>query len=238
MKCYYGTMRRLVVASLLVLGAGACDKIISSDVATIAFDLPPRHYTFNASMAGVPSALAQEVPCGAPPVMDCCNPTPPLPAPDCSANPITCEQNENGTNVCMAQATISQSQMMNLGMEVSQLSGLTGVVTISIKRIGYQVNSNTLDVDLPDVSLYLAPAGVTDASDPNAQKFGTMPAISAGSTPTGDVVLEPNAKQVLASFTSNLQSPFNFIATTTLKVSHAPTGAIDMTINGQLSASP
>jgi len=235
-------MRRLVVASLLALTVGACDKIISPDVAEITFNLPPRNYSFNSSALGVPAGLSAEVPCGdsSPvPFTDCCNPPAPLPAPGCSANQqIACEQNENGTNVCTATATVSQSQTMNLGMEVSQLSGLTGVVTISIKRIGYQVNSNTLDVDLPDVSLYLAPAGVTDASDPNAQKFGTMPAISAGSTPTGDVVLEPNAKQVLASFTSNLQSPFNFIATTTLKVSHAPTGAIDMTITGQLSASP
>jgi len=40
-------MRRLVVASLLALTVGACDKIISPDVAEITFNLPPRNYSFN-----------------------------------------------------------------------------------------------------------------------------------------------------------------------------------------------
>src|SRR5690348_14945138 len=127
-------MRRLVLASLLALGAGC--GLISSDVAEIKFNLPPRMYSFDSSSFGVPAGLTAEVPCGAGQIItDCCNPPAPLPAPDCSANPLTCEQNENGTNVCMAQATVSQSQMMNLGQEVQQLSGLTGLVSISIKRI-------------------------------------------------------------------------------------------------------
>ena len=151
---------------------------------------------------------------------------------------VTCEQNENGMNVCTAQATVSQSQMMNLGQEVSQLHSFTGLVTIKINRITYQVTANTLDIDIPDVALYLAPAGVTDPNDPSAKKFGTLPAIAAGTMPIGDVVLESNAAQVLASFTSNIQAPFTFIAGTTLKVSHAPNGAVDITINGQLAASP
>ena len=230
-------MRRLVLASLLALGAGC--GLISSDVAEIKFNLPPRMYSFDSSSFGVPAGLSAEVPCGAGQIVtDCCNPPAPLPAPDCSANPLTCEQNENGANVCMAQATVSQSQMMNLGQEVQQLSGLTGLVSISIKRISYQVTANTLDVNVPDVILYLAPAGVTDPNDPSAKKFGTLPAIAAMTTTAGDVVLEPNSAAVLESFTSNIQQPFMFIAATTLKVSHAPTGRIDMTISGQLAAKP
>jgi len=233
-------MRRLIVASLLALGAvSASCGLISSDVAAIKFNLPPRMYSFDSSTFGVPAGLSQEVPCGAGQlVVDCCNPPAPLPAPDCSTTQIACEQNENGMDVCTAQATVSQSQVMNLGQEVQQLSGLTGLVSISIKQISYRVDANTLDVTVPDVSLYLAPSGVTDANDPGAKKFGTLPSIAAGTTPSGDVVLEPNAAAVLESFTRNIQSPFTFIAATTLKVTHSPTGKIDMTINGQLTASP
>jgi len=231
-------MRRLIVASLLMVGAAGCG-LISSDVAAIKFNLPPRMYSFDSSTFGVPAGLSQEVPCGAGQlVVDCCNPPAPLPAPDCSTTQIACEQNENGMDVCTAQATVSQSQVMNLGQEVQQLSGLTGLVSISIKQISYRVDANTLDVTVPDVSLYLAPSGVTDANDPGAKKFGTLPSIAAGTTPSGDVVLEPNAAAVLESFTRNIQSPFTFIAATTLKVTHSPTGKIDMTINGQLTASP
>jgi hypothetical protein len=183
--------------------------------------------------------LSQDIPCGDGQIItDCCNPPAGVPGPDCSTTQVACEQNENGMNVCTAQAPVSQSQMMNLGQEVSQLHSLTGLVTIKINRISYQVTANTLDFTIPDVTLYLAPSGVTDPSDPSAKKFGTLPAIAAGAMPTGDVVLEPNAAQVLASFTSNIQAPFMFIAGTTVKVSHAPNGAVDMTITGQLAASP
>jgi hypothetical protein len=91
---------------------------------------------------------------------------------------------------------------------------------------------------VPDVILYLAPSGVMDPNDPSAKKFGTLPAVPAGTMPSGDVILEPNSAAVLASFTSDIHSPFMFIAATTLKVSHSPTGGLDMTITGQLAASP
>lgn len=229
-------MPRLVVASVLALGISACG-LISSDVTETSFDLPPRMYSFDASTFNAPSGIASEVPCGVAPVADCCNPTPPLPAPDCSATPLTCEQNENGMMVCTATVTVSQGSPINLGQEVPQLSGFTGIVNIKIKRIGYSVTTNTLNVDLPDVILYLAPQGVTDPADPSATKFGTLPGILAGTTVTGDVILEPNAAGVLNSFAQNIATPFNFIAATTLRVTRSPTGKIDLTISGKLAAS-
>jgi hypothetical protein len=229
-------MPRLVVASVLALGISACG-LIDSDVTETSFDLPPRMYSFDASTFNAPSGIASEVPCGVAPVVDCCNPTPPLPAPDCSATPLTCEQNENGMMVCTATVPVSQASMINLGQEVPQLSGFTGVVNIKIKRIGYTVTTNTLNVDLPDVVLYLAAQGVTDPADPSARKFGTLPAILAGTTAVGDVILETNAGEVFNSFAQNLATPFNVIAATTLRVTHSPTGKIDLTISGKLAAS-
>jgi|KBSMisStaDraftv2_1062788.scaffolds.fasta_scaffold685864_2 hypothetical protein len=234
-------MRRLIFASLLLLGLGSsigCDKIISSDVTETSFALPAKSYSFDASMFNVPSSVTQEVPCGDGQIVtDCCAPPQPLPQPDCNANMLTCEQNENGTNVCMAQVTVSQASPINLGMEVPALSSITGVLTIKIKRISYAVTANTLSVDLPDVVLYVAPQGVTDPMDSRAQRFGTLPSIPSMMTPAGDVVLDPNAASALAMFTQNIQAPFTFLAAATLKVSHAPTGKIDVTVSGTLAAS-
>ena len=42
----------------------------------------------------------------------------------------------------------------------------TGFVEIKIKRIGYSVTTNTLNIDLPEVILYLAPEGMTDTGRP------------------------------------------------------------------------
>ena len=78
---------------------------------------------------------------------------------------------------------------------------------------------------------------MTDPADPSAMKFGTLPAILAGTTATGDVILEPNAGRRARSFTQDITAPFNFIAATTLRVTRSPTGKIDLTITGKLAAS-
>jgi len=224
-------MRRLVVAGLLALASGGCG-LISSDVTETPFDLPAQTYSFDSATFNAPAGISQEIPCGAGQlVTDCCNP-PIGPAPDCNANMIACEPNASGTDVCTATVPVSQSQTLNLGQQVPNLGNH---VTIKIKRISYVVNANTLNLNLPDVILYLAPQGVTDTRD--AMRFGTLPAIAAGTTPSGNVVLDSNAASVFNMYTANIQTPFNFIAATQVKVSQSPTGRIDMTISGQLAAS-
>jgi hypothetical protein len=222
-------MRKIIVASLLALGSAGCG-LISSDVTETPFDLPPKTYSFDSSMFDVPSGINQEIPCGAGTlVVDCCS----LPGADCSTTALTCEQNASGTMVCMAQMTVQQGSMTNLAQEAPKLAGLTGYLNIKIKRISYQVPNNTLSIDLPDVDLYMA----SSTSDPSPMKFGTMPGIPAMMTTSGDVILDPNAATVFSHFTQDISVPFAFIAKTTIKVSHAPTGRIDMTISGTLAAS-
>ena len=56
---------------------------------------------------------------------------------------------------------------------------------------------------------------MTDPADPSAGKFGTMPAIPAGTTVAGDVILDTERRDVSSMFTQNIKAPFNFIAATT-----------------------
>src|SRR5438876_8678794 len=130
-------------------------------------------YSFDSSVFPVPAGITGAVPGGDGQIVtDCCNPPAPLPAPDCgTATPIACEQNENGMSFCTATVTVSQNQTMNLGMEVQQLSSYTGFVNIKIKRISYAVTTNTLDVNLPDVVLYLGPQGAMKPTDAGVLKF-------------------------------------------------------------------
>jgi hypothetical protein len=227
-------MRRIILASLMALATGGCG-LISSDVTETPFDLPAKMFSFDSAAFGVPAGISQEVPCGAGQIVtDCCA----VPGgPDCATTPITCQQNESGVSVCMATVTVTQSQMTNLGMEAPKLAGLTGYVEIKVKRISYAVTANTLNVDLPDVGLYMAPQGVMSASDPAARRFGTMPGIPAMTPTSGDVMLETDAGATFKMFTQDITVPFTFIATTTVTVSRAPTGRIDLTVTGKLAAS-
>lgn len=221
-------MRRIIVASLLAVGSAGCG-LISSDVTETPFDLPPKTYSFDSAMFGVPAAISTEIPCGVAPLPDCCM----LPGADCATTPLTCEQNENGMMVCFGQMVVEQSSMTNLAQEAPKLAGLTGYLNIKIKRISYQVPTNTLNIDLPEVELFMA----SSTSDPNPMKFGTMPGIPAGVTTSGDVIKDPNGDAVFSHFTQDISVPFAFIARTTVKTSKAPTGKIDVTISGTLAAS-
>jgi hypothetical protein len=98
------------------------------------------------------------------------------------------------------------------------------------------VNSTTLAI--PTIDLYLAPQNVTDPADPSAKKFGTVPAVSAGMTASGDVVKEPGADDLFIMYGHNFGTPFNFIAATTVVIPSGTqvSGMVDVTISGKIAA--
>ena len=154
--------------------------LISSDVAEIKFNLPPPHVQLQfVELRRAGGALAGDPVRRPASVTDCCNPTPPLPRPIARRRRSRASRTRTGWTSAWRRRRSRRARRSNLGQEVQQLSGLTGLVSISIKRISYQVTANTLDVDVPDVILYLAPSGVMDPNDPSAKKFGTLPAIPA-----------------------------------------------------------
>lgn len=228
------------LGALLLLGAVGC-SLISSDITKVTFDLPAKTYSFDAAQWGIPAGNTVAVHCGAPDnlatvtVMDCCNPPAPLTKPDCTAHPLVCE----GTPmVCTLKQPVTVAQKMDLKMEVPELSSISNqsVVDISLSNLHY-VAVSTLNVDVPPLELYLADDGVTDSSQ--GMKFGTVPAIPKGTSPSGDVVLEPNADALFAARGHTFGTPFNFIATTTVSVasgSPAPTGMITVTVTGKAAA--
>jgi len=231
-------MRHVYVTALMLTGCG----LIDSDVARVSFDLPAKTYTFDASTFQLPSGATQEVPCGpGQTVVDCCNPPQPLPMPDCTMTPLSCEQNSAGTAVCTATVTVAVTQAVNLSAEVPDLAGATSLVDLRLDQINYAVTMNSLNVDLPPLALYLAPAGVTDPAAAGAVKFGTVPAIAAMTTPSGTIDREPSASQTLVSFAKDPATPFTFIGTTVVKVpsgSPIPMGRIQIVVSGRMSAGP
>jgi hypothetical protein len=223
-----------------LVGLSACG-LLSSDITKVTFTLPSKTVQFDTSSLNIPSGNTVAVPCGSGQiVMDCCHPPAGLPAPDCNAVNIICAANPQGTDVCTAEVTVSQSQTLNLGQEVPQLASATSLANLSISQITYSVDSNTMNVDLPPAVIYLAPSDVTDPTDTRAKRFGTVPVIPAGTTPTGSVSLEPDATTTFGAFTHDLRTPFNLILTTTVDVpsgSPIPSGAVQITVTGKMSAS-
>ncbi|HVR03273.1 MAG TPA: hypothetical protein VMT47_14140 [Polyangia bacterium] len=223
------------LGALLLLGAVGCG-LLSSDITKVTFDLPAKMYSFDTAQWGIPAGNTVAVPCGgANPIQDCCNPPAPLPKPNCTANPVVCE-----ASLCTLEQPVTVSQTMNLKAEVPELSSVNSqsLVDISLSNLHYDAKS-TLNVDVPPLELFLAPDMVTDPKDAQAMKFGTVPAIAKGTSPSGDVVLEPGADALFAGYGHAFSTPFNFIASTTVSVpsgSPTPTGTITVTVTGKVAA--
>ncbi len=229
-------MRRTSLSAVLVLaaGLGGCDTL--SNLGTITFDLPPQSFTFDTtnSMWKAPPATFPSVSCGTTgqTVTDCCQ----APA-DCTTAPLACEN-----SVCVVEFPINVSQTIDLKMQVPSLSSLSGqtLAKISISQVTYTIDS-TMNVDLPPVDVYIAPSGVTMANDPNARKFGTIPASPANMTTTGNMTLDPNGGAAFSQYASAFSTPFNFIAHTTMIVAPGtmiPNGMVKATVSGKVSAKP
>jgi hypothetical protein len=210
------------VSAALLLGALGCG-LISSDITKLTFDLPKKKYTFTTQGLMVPAGANVQLTCGAGGVV-----------PTCPA-PSVCE-----AGICTVHYPISVVQKMDLKKDAAQVAQYSSLANITIDRIGYDVVS-TANIDIPEMSIYLAPLGVTSPDDPQAVKFGTVGTIPAGATTSGEVVKEPNADATFAAFAADLTTAFNFIAATTVtwvSGTPVPSGTVDITISGRVAAKP
>jgi hypothetical protein len=222
-----------VVAALVVASFSGC-WLIDPSISKLTFDLPTETYSFDTSMwSNLPKGTVPAVPC---PTIDCCT-AGTAAGIDCSTTMLTC----NVSGVCEADVPESASSSVNLAMQVPVLQTFAGhaLSNITISSISYVVSNNTLNVPLPEMTIYLAPDGVTDPTSPLCQKFGTIPSIPAMTDTSGMVQLVSNASQVFATFTGNISNPFNIIAAGTVTVvggSPVPMGAITLAVTGTVSA--
>ncbi len=80
--------------------------------------------------------------------------------------------------------------------------------SLNITSIGYGVQGNTLNFDLPEIDLHVAPLGTSSIDDDEAIELATIPSIEAGANPEGDA---PVAEENLEP-TSELFKQFQFTA--------------------------
>lgn len=229
--------------SVLFASVAGCG-LISSDIASIGFDLPERSYTFDTEKKGVnlPAASLPSLACTD--AAGCCAAAT-LAGIDCAL--VTCAT-EAPSPTCAIVATIeTPPQKVDLKSEAPQLSGYSkqSVLDVTISKITYLVTPDAnrpLNVDLPAVELFVAPEGTLSTSDPRAKKFGTVPPTPAAKqTTTGTVALDAAGQQAFVDFAHNFGTPFVFLGRTTLLIpggTPVPMGAITLTIQGRLLAKP
>jgi hypothetical protein len=204
----------------LLLGAIGCG-LIDTDITKFTFRLPQKKYTIAAPNAGTipPTPIA----CGPGTAVATC------------PSPLTCD-----ASVCTGHVPVSIFRKMDFRKDAAELTQYAAITDLKIENIKYTIVS-TANIGVPTIEIFLAPDGVTNSTDPSAKKFGSIPPIAAGESRSGDVIKEPDADAVFSSFATNIDVPFNFIAATTVDIptgSPTPTGMVEVTINGLLSATP
>jgi hypothetical protein len=103
------------------------------------------------------------------------------------------------------------------------------VTAAEIKRLQYQVSTNTMNVELPAVTLYWGPETAASRADPSVMPLGVIPALEAGTTPTGSVDLDPEGQRALADYFVHTSTVFRIFAETSVDLAPGmllPQGAV------------
>jgi hypothetical protein len=189
-----------LVALLAVAASGGCG-LVEDDVSTVGFELMPVKYGIDTRLLNVPAAFWR-LRCT--PERDvCCEVFP------CGSIPLVCQE-----SACVTDFSFEAYATVDLRAEAPALTRLRAnqVTDLYVTRIRYDAD-NLLNLDMPALDLYMAPVAVTTASDPQAEKFATLPALRAGAKARRVTVDVPIKSRELFARYARAWGAFNLIAT-------------------------
>jgi hypothetical protein len=217
----------------------SCD-FISGDVDDIHFLLPEKEFTVDSAHFSI-DATGDTIP-----EIDC-------PANSCT----TAGENFSCDTIlgkCVATADFElQSELVRLDEEVSELSTINSNdnLTVTFKYIQMEVISNTLNFDLPPVTIYVAPSTINSLYDVNgdivseAALIGTLGSIEQGMklNPEDniyDIQLSQNGENNLTRYVQQPDVPFYFYIAGQIQFNPGddiPQGAIKIKVHSAAKAS-
>jgi hypothetical protein len=213
------------VAALL----GGCG-LIDSNVADFDLSLPPKSYAVETDSWGLtPQATTVlDTPCSSDPSI--CTAASSMACADdqCSAS---CSA---ATSTCDLAIPVHLYTTVNLRMEKPELESIDAqaFVSVEIDSFEYEVAENTLNIETPPLSLYVAPANQTAPG--NAVMIGQLDPIPAGATvPLTDVPLTAEGRAELVRAMKDFRTPFNVLVGTDIVLGtgdEIPTGRMSATL--------
>jgi hypothetical protein len=229
----------LFCLAILATSSTSCGLIDLDSFKQLTFDLPKKKYqvdTSDGQFTKPPAAAVPAVPCGAG-LVDCCNPgavvAQQFSAVNCSMYPLTCE------GVCAFNLDYEVAQPVNLVDEVPALGGAERNVLedVFLKSIKYGVD-NELNVDMPPVDVYVAPAGATTVkNNPVAKLVVNIPARPRGETGTKTIEVPAAGQQAFSTFAKNFKQPFTIISVVHVKMKGGdpfPQGKATIELSGKV----
>lgn len=223
-------LRFAFVGVLLASGATGCG-LISSDVTNFDLTLPDKSFSVDASGWQVDRQAADQFL-----AMSCLQSPMICQSAAASACPMNCSGECGAQNTCVLNLDVGVYQSIDLVMEKPELKSINDepIIKVTIDSVAYRVPANTLDVDTPQMNVYVAPKSIMDPDDPMAQLIGTIPPVPAGATvATAELAFTANGKQALVDTMSTYKNPFNIIVGSKLRIEAddmVPTGRLDAVV--------
>ncbi|MBI2896083.1 MAG: hypothetical protein HYY06_21175 [Deltaproteobacteria bacterium] len=87
-----------------------------------------------------------------------------------------------------------------------------------VQGVQYRVSQNTLNVELPEVTLFWGPQTAASLDDATVLRLGVIPRLPAGAAPSGRVELDSEGQRALADYFVRTSTVFRVFAETTVDV--------------------
>jgi len=231
MSCRFRLLVRSGTGVILGAALAGCG-LISSDVTNFDLTLPDKMFTVDASGWQVDQMDADRVltmRCDM--VPDACS------AAAKTACPMGCSGVCNAAKTCELSLDINLSQPINLVMEKPELQSLNSepLIKVTIDSVTYRVTRNSLNVDTPELTVYVAPTSVVASRDAQAKPIGTIASVPAMLvTPDPEpLVFTPTGRAELVSIMSSFKTPFNVLLGSSIVVragEPVPMGRLDAVV--------
>ena len=225
-------MGAAIGALCLAVSASACG-LIDSDVTDFDLSLPDKSFTIDTGGWDVDPAATMALTstsCASMPAA--CNQA------AMAACPMDCTARCGASNTCELDLDVSLYQLVDLFAEKPELQSINdrAIIDVTVDSVTYTVTANTLNVDTPEMKVYVAPMSVMDPTDPSAQQIGTIAAVAAGTTTMGPkpFVFTAAGKAKLVDIMATFKTPFNILVGSTLTATAStpvPTGRLDAVIS-------
>jgi hypothetical protein len=220
----------------LSLALASCG-LISSDVTNFDLTLPDKKFSIDTTKWQIDQSMANLY------LSQSCSSN----AMVCSsavqqACPMDCSGSCNAAKTCDLSLDVSVRQNVDLVAEKPELKSINDepVIKVTIDSVTYDVIANTLNVDTPAITIYVAPISVlkVDLKDPQVKAIGTIAPVPAGTTTAASgaksIQFTTTGKADLINIMSTFKTPFNILVGSSLLVTAGqpvPMGKLDAVVH-------
>lgn len=214
---------RLFAAAVALSGCG----LIDSSVTNFDLTLPDKPFSVDASGWQVTQSQA-DVFLGYP----CSSDSVCMTAAD-MACPMNCSGMCGASSTCDLGLDVALYKTIDLVTEKPELKQINdrAVISVQIDSVNYAVTGNTLNVETPEMKVFVAPMSIMDPHDPMAKQIGTIDPVPAGATVASrEMTFTADGRASLIATMSSYKNPFNIIVGSQIVMSsgdRVPTGKLD-----------